>query len=288
MKCGNCKTCEKNVGWIGLWTTIGLGSFKLYIGLLSGSRALVASAFCSLTDVAGAFSIITSTGFSQKPISSKYPYGYGKVEFIVTMIVSLFILLGTILLFISSFIFILQKVHIAPGWVAFFAALLSSALSWIKYKFANCVALESGSPAIHAHAEHNKIDSITAIFVAVGVLFGRFGLGFLDPLIAIFEAGHVLFASGEIFNKGIRGLMDASVSHDKLLKIENASLTVEGVKNVSQIRARQTGRDIFVDVAIKLQRDTSVAHASLIKKKIKESIVDFVPQTRDVFVRLQA
>lgn len=288
MKCDNCKVCEKKVGWIGLWTTLGLGSFKLYIGIISGSRALVASAFCSLTDVASVISIIASTNITKKPSNSKYPYGYGKIEFIVTMMVSLFILLSTTFLFISAFAIFVRNTHIPPAWIAFFAAIISSILSWVKYKYATCVALQSGSPAIHAHAAHNRIDSITAMLVAGGVLFARLGFGFLDPLIAIFEAGHVLFASGEIFKKGIQGLMDVSVPHDKILKIENAGLSVDGVKNISQVRARQTGRDIFVDIAVNLKKNIDVAHASMIKQKIKTSIIDLVPQTRDVFVRLKA
>jgi cation diffusion facilitator family transporter len=223
-----------------LWSTLGLGFFKLYIGIISGSHALMASAFCSLTDVASAISIIASNNITNKPVNAKYPYGYGKVEFVVSMMVSLCIVLSTIFLFVSSFLLIVRKIHVAPHFVAFFAAIIGSILSGIKYRFAKCVARELDSPAIQAHAAHNKTDSITAIFVALGVLFARLGLGFLDPLIAIFETAHVLFSSGEVFTNGVRGLLDMSVSHEKLLKIENASRKVERVKAVSKIRARQT------------------------------------------------
>ncbi len=288
MKCDDCKKCSKRVGWIGLWTTLSLGLFKLYIGIISGSRALVASAFCSLTDVASAISIIASTNISKKPVNSKYPYGYGKIEFVVTMMVSFCIVLSTLFLFASSFLLIIRKVHITPRMIAFFAAIISSVLSWIKYRFSRCVAHELNSPAIQAHAAHNKTDSITAAFVAFGILFARLGLGFLDPLIAVFEAMHVLFSSGEVFLRGARGLLDMALPHDKLLKIENASREIAGVKSVEKIRARQSGQDIFIDISVILQNDMDVAEASFLKQKIRQNILDFIPQTREVFVRLQA
>lgn len=287
MKCDDCKECGKKVGWIGLWTTLSLGLFKLYISVISGSRALMASAFCSLTDVASATSIIASSSITRKPINSKYPYGYGKVEFIVSMMVSLFIVLSTVLLFISSFLLIVRKVHVAPRLVAFFAAIISSILSSIKYRYAKCVADELNSPAVQAHAAHNKTDSATAVFVAFGILFARMGLGFLDPLIAIFETVHVLFASGDVFVKGVRGLLDTTLPHEKLIKIENASREVKGVKSVEKIRARQSGQDIFIDISVILQNDMDVAEASFLKQKIRQNILDFIPQTREVLVRLQ-
>ncbi len=287
MKCDDCEKCGKQVGWIGLWTTLGLGLFKLYVGIIGRSRALVASAFCSLTDVASAISIIASTKITRRPVNPKYPYGYGKVEFVVSMMVSLCILLGTLFLFIGSFLLIVKNVHVAPRWVAFFGAIVGSVLSSIKYKFARCVARELDSPAIQAHAAHNKTDSITSALVAVGIFFARSGLMFLDPLIAIFEAVHILFSSGEVFLKGVRGLLDASVPHEKLLKIENASLGIDGVRDVAEIRARQSGQEIFIDISVILQNDINVAEASLVKQKIRENIFEFLPQARDVLVRLQ-
>lgn len=287
MKCDDCEKCGRKIGWIGLWTTLGLGLFKLYVGIIGGSRALVASAFCSLTDVASAISIIASTKITKKPVNPKYPYGYGKVEFVVTMMVSLFILLSTLFLLIGSFLLIVRKVHITPHWVAFFGALIGSVLSSLKYKFAQCVGRELDSPAIQAHAAHNKIDSTTAGLVAFGILFARLGLGFVDPLIAVFETGHVLFSSSEVFLKGVRGLLDISVSAEKLLKIENASRGVGGVKDVDRVKARQSGQDIFVDISVVLQRDISVAEASVVRQKIKQNILEFLPRTRDVFVRLK-
>lgn len=287
MKCGDCQACGQKVGWIGFYTTLGLGLFKLYVSLISGSRALMASAFCSLTDVASAISIITSTNITRRPRSSKYPYGYGKVEFVVTMMVSLSILISALLLFMSSFYLIVKNVHIAPRWVAFFAAIISSILSWMKYRYARCVARELNSPAIQAHADHNKTDGITAVFVAFGILFARMGFGFLDPLIAILETIHVLFATGEVFIRGARGLLDNSVSHDKLLKIENASRRIDGIKNIADLRARQSGQDIFVDICVVLKEDISVAQASSLKHQVRRNIFEFLPQTRDVLVRMQ-
>ncbi len=288
MKCDDCEKCGKKVGWVGLWATLALGIFKLYIGIISGSRALMASAFCSLTDMASAISIIASASIVGKPVSSKYPYGYGKVEYVVTMLISVFILLSTTFLFISSFLIIIRNVHIAPRWIAFFAAIISSILSSIKYKFAACVARELNSPAVQAHAVHNKTDSITAVFVAFGILFARMGLGFLDPLIAIIETAHVLFSSGEVFQKGVRGLLDISVPHEKLLRIENASRQVDEIKDVGKIKARQSGQDIFVVISVILKNNINVAEAGLVKEKVKNRISEFIPNVRDVLVKLEA
>ncbi len=287
MKCDDCEKCGRKVGWIGFYSTLGLGLFKLYISIISGSRALMASAFCSLTDVASAISIIASNNITRKPRSPQYPYGYGKIEFVVSVIVSVSILVSALFLFVNSFSLIVRKIHITPRWIAFFAAIISSILSLMKYRYAKCVANELHSPAIQAHADHNKTDGITALCVAFGILFARMGLGFMDPLIAVFETAHVLFATGKVFARGTRGLLDASVPHDKLLKIENASCKVDGVKSIANLRARQSGQDIFVDICVILKEDINAGQASFLKQKVIRNIFEFVPQTRDVLVRLK-
>ena len=265
-KCESCMT--KTIAW-GLIANTFLAAFKLFVGFLGRSRALIGSGLCNLSDVTSSIAVIIGVRYSKKPANSMYPYGYGKVEFITQVLISCFMILGTLALIYSSFITIAKRVFIVPHMVVFFVAILSAIINGLLYKFSHCGGKELNSPVLRAHAEHNKIDVISSLLVAIGVLVARKGMHWVDPAIAIFECAHVIHASVVILLEGLKGTMDTNMPESFREEIKNYILSVEGVSNVNAVRARQTGRHIVLDVILQLDPDLNVLQAKMINQKIK-------------------
>src|SRR3989304_1621399 len=153
-----CEACARKTILLGLLANLFLAAFKLFVGFLGRSRALIGSGFCNFTGIK----------YSKKPADHRYPYGYGKIEFIAQVIMSATMILGTVALIFSSFIVIAKRILIVQHMVVFFVAILSAVINGLLYKFAHCGGKELNSPALKAHAEHNKIDVISSLLVAVG------------------------------------------------------------------------------------------------------------------------
>jgi cation diffusion facilitator family transporter len=178
-------------------------------------------------------------------------------------------ILGTLALILSSFMTIAKKTIVVPHMVVFFVAILSAIINALLYKFSHCGSVELNSPVLKAHAEHNKIDVISSLLVAVGVLVARKGMHWVDPAIAIFECVHVIHASVVILMDGLKGTMDTNMAEDFREEIKHQILTVPGVSNVDKVQARQTGRHIILDVVLQLDPKLSVLEAKIINQKIK-------------------
>jgi len=264
-----CDTCARKTILIGLFANLFLAAFKLFIGFLGRSRALIGSGLCNLSDITSAVVVILGVKYSKKPANKFFPYGYGKVEFITQFAMSLFMLLGTAALFFSSFFVIMHRVIVIPHLVVFFTAVLSAMINGLIYKFAHCGAHELNSPVLEAHAEHNKIDVVSSLLVAVAVIFARKGMHWVDPLIAIFECLHVMHGSGIILWQGVKGIMDSGMSEDYTEKIKDRILEVGGIEKVNTVLARQVGRAIVLDVTVQLNPELSVLEAKSINQTIK-------------------
>ena len=271
-KIKNLKKCEdcmgKTIAW-GLLANFFLAGFKLFVGFLGRSRALIGSGLCNLSDTTSSIAVIIGVRYSKKQANERYPYGYGKVEFITQVLISCFMILGTLALIYSSFITIAKRVFVVPHMVVFFVAILSAIINALLYKFSHCGAEELNSPVLKAHAEHNKIDVISSLLVAIGVLVARKGMHWVDPAIAIFECAHVIHASVVILLDGLKGTMDMNMPENFREEIKGQILKVEGVSDVKKVLARQTGRQIVLDIVLQLDPQLSVLQAKVINQKIK-------------------
>src|SRR5699024_5275975 len=69
-----------------------LAIIKAIGGLLSGSRALMADALHSTTDIVGSVVILFAVKIANKPPDEVHSYGHGKAENIASIIVSLLLM----------------------------------------------------------------------------------------------------------------------------------------------------------------------------------------------------
>ncbi|MDR0887397.1 MAG: cation diffusion facilitator family transporter [Candidatus Nomurabacteria bacterium] len=112
---------RRKVGWrtglIGLVINLLLFAGKIVVGFLSGSVAILADAFNSLADAAGA--IITMVGFAVSGWrkGKKYPFGYGRIEYVAGMIISMIIMFTAIVIGQASIERFFNSVEIETNWI---------------------------------------------------------------------------------------------------------------------------------------------------------------------------
>ena len=79
-------------GVVGIVVNILLSAFKAAIGLLSNSIAIVLDAVNNISDAASSLITIVGTKLAGKRPDRKHPYGYGRVEYLTTIIVAVIVL----------------------------------------------------------------------------------------------------------------------------------------------------------------------------------------------------
>src|SRR5699024_11958795 len=105
-----------------------LSILKAVGGVLSGSRALLADALHSASDVLSSFVILFGVKIANKPPDEVHPYGHGKAENIASIIVAIFLIVFGIVISISSIKVFYGIVPPAPSILALFILLISIGL----------------------------------------------------------------------------------------------------------------------------------------------------------------
>ena len=76
---------------LGIIVNVMLAGFKVMVGLLSGSIAIILDAVNNVSDAFSSIITIISTKLAAKKPDHKHPYGYGRIEYLSALVISLII-----------------------------------------------------------------------------------------------------------------------------------------------------------------------------------------------------
>jgi cation diffusion facilitator family transporter len=289
MRYSQCVVCNETVGWIGLMSNLALSTLKLFVGVISGSHALVADSLYSAKDVVTSVLIIVGLKVSKQPIDQEHPFGHGKVEFILSLVVSIVLIGLTAILFYYSAETLLEGIHTAPHLIALWAALLSVAVNMFLYRYTRCVAVEINSPVVGILSSHHMADSLSSIAVAFGIVGSHYlGMPWLDTVVAIGETLHLIYLGGDVFWNAFKGLMDTAAPKETVREIRKLTLDCSGVETVEQIRTRLVGQELWIDMSIGVNPELSVGSAKVISRRVEEQLATNIPHVGDVGVHFLA
>ncbi len=265
-------------GAVGLVCNLFLFVLKLGAGLAMHSIAVVSDAFNNLSD--GCSCVITLVGYrlAGKPADKEHPFGHGRVEYLVALIVSVIIILSGFELLQSSFekLFAGNKIIFQP--VLFVFLVLSIAVKLWMRSFYTTVGKQIGSAALLASAQDAANDvlatSLTLVAMALNVYTERFpfdaaagmvvsamiiysgiqiGKDILDRLLGT-PADRELASQIELMilsHKEIRGMHDLMI-HDYGPGTQIASAHIEIDQNMPFYNAHRIADEIENEVSSKM------------------------------------
>ena len=87
---------------IGIIANVFLAGFKAVIGLMTNSIAIVLDAVNNVSDAGSSLITIVGTKLAGKEPDKKHPFGYGRIEYLSAMIISVIVLYAGITSFVES------------------------------------------------------------------------------------------------------------------------------------------------------------------------------------------
>lgn len=289
MRYSRCVTCHQIVGWVGLMVNLGLSCLKLFVGFVAGSQALVVDALYSAKDVVTSILILVGLRVSKQPIDREHPFGHGKVEFILSGVISLVLIAVTVLFFIFAAEHLMEGEHQAPHLIALWTALFSVAVNVVMRSYTRCVSDEINSPIVRTLSKHHQADGWSSGAVAVGIIGSHYlGMPWLDSFVALGETVHLVYLGGEVFWDSFQGLMDISAPSAIVERIRLGALGVDGVDKIESLRTRRVGQEIWIDMVVGVDPEYEVRTARRVTRQVELVLAQEIPHVGDVNVQFQS
>lgn len=275
----------KRASYVAIFGNIFLTIFNLVIGLLSGSTALVAEAFHTLSDVIT--SIIAFVGFKigMRPADDDHPYGHGKAEALVGLIIVVFLIIVAYEIISSVYTKIaLGEAITPPDKIAAIMALIGIVINYTMTTYLIRTGKKINSPAIIADGNHQKVDIFSCIAILIGVIGSQMGYPILDPLVGAIIALIVIYTAFHMGKDNINIIM-GKVSSSKIINdVKISALGLECVKGVHDIKINNMGPYVSVELHIELNKDLKLEKAHTIAHEVEQKIIEDIASVKMVNV----
>ncbi len=257
---------------VGVFLNVILFGFKITVGLLSNSLALISDAFNSLGDIVSYTGIYIAIKISHKGADHDHPFGHRRAESIAGFVISIFTFIIAIETIKNAFMgFFETRQYAYEGYavgVLLFTMVVKSGMAYL-YSHAG---KNTNSPALKAGAMDSKIDIVVSGIALAGVIGPRLGFPILDSIAAFIISLYIFYGGYKIGMENIDYLMGKSPPQEDIDMIKKIALKVKGVKGTNDVRAHYIGHHIHIEIHIEVDKHISTEISHGIGKDVQRSV----------------
>ena len=160
-----------NTSIIGIVANVFLAAFKAVIGLMTNSIAILLDAVNNFSDAGASIITIVGTKLAGKEPDKKHPFGYGRVEYLSAMVISLIVLYAGITSFEESVEKIIHPEAAEYTSVSLVIVAVAVVVKIVLGRYVKSVGVKVNSDSLVNSGEDATLDSIisASTLVAAGI-----------------------------------------------------------------------------------------------------------------------
>lgn len=279
------------VAWLGILLRCGVIAMELAGALWLGYAALFVDALASLFDVFASIGIVVAIQFAARPPDEQHPFGHGRLEPLAGMQLGLLVCAAGIWLAVQN---VWGAVVTPPAaaihpW-AWSLPAASALVLELSARFIRRIGTRQESTALVAEAHHYRIDAVTSILAAAGLLtasaYPEQGHR-VDHLCATLLALIMIGLGAAATLQNYHQVLDRAPDPEHFERVRIAALQAPGVRGVEKIRIQHAGPDAHVDIDIEVDPEMNVADAHVITQHVRAQIQSNWPAVREVVVHVE-
>lgn len=278
---------------LGIVANLVLAVIKGIGGVMGNSRALIADAFHSASDVISSIAVLVGIRAAQKPPDSEHPYGHGKAENIATLIVSFLLVVIGFEILMDAVSAIWSNTQSYTSIVALYIVLFSIFVKEALFQYKKRLGKRINSPAIIADAWHHRTDAISSVIALAGIGLSIWGanynipyLQYLDPLAGAIIAVIIIWMGFSLGKEAVKISLEIVLDEEETKKFIDTVNSIEGVKRIDSLHARSHGSYVIIDTKISVDSQITVDEGHDIAKNVKEALISGHEETQDVYVHV--
>lgn len=258
-------------GWLAIVGNTLLFGLKYWAGITTGSIALIADAWHTLTDSVSSAIVIISAKISQRPADEEHPFGHGRADLVSSVIIG-------VLLIVIGFEFVLKSIEqlkggeaVVFGKLAIIVTIISIIIKEILAQYAFWGARKTKSAILKADGWHHRTDALSSVIVLVGIFIGRF-YWWIDGVLGITIALMIFYAAYEILRDSTNRLMGEIPDDELILEINKIIANLQLDICPHHFHMHKYGNHIELTFHILLEPKQSLEDAHEIASKIENTL----------------
>ena len=287
-----------------------LGTGKILVGSVTGYLPMTASGVHSLSDIASdvvAWVAVLLGAQSEKGRDLRFHYGRRRIETLLSLFAAFLIAYVSVELIMDALGYhdhghgATTAIVEVPGehdghegeeehfsLLIGVAIIVSVAAKETLFHVTRRKGIRLSSPMLVAKAWHHRADSVSSLAVLVSLLISTFfpALELVDQITTVIIASLILHSAWEVGSHAVKELIDFAPSLETIALVEEMAEQVEEVTFTHDIRIRSMGGALYVELTAETAPDLTVADGYSVTKRIRERIMEKVPDVIGVTTQL--
>jgi cation diffusion facilitator family transporter len=266
-----------------------LSVFKVAVGLLARSGAMISDGVHSASDVFSTFVVIAGVKMADKKEDKEHPYGHERMECVAAIVLAVFLGIVGVGIGLSGVKKIVGGQHHdleVPGMLALVAAVISIAVKEWMFWYTRGVAKKLNSGALMADAWHHRSDALSSVGSFAGILFARLGFPVMDPIASVIISVCIVKAALDIFKDGLDKMVDHSCNEETEQVMRAVVEQIPGVQGIDDFKTRLFGAKIYVDMEILADGNLRLSEAHEIAEQVHHAIEKSFPDCKHCMVHV--
>ena len=268
---------SKETSFLGLISNILIAALKVILYIFSGSISILSDAVNNITDCISSIISIFGIRLAAKPRDKDHPYGHGRLEYLISLVVSGIVLSVGFQFLKTSVGKILHPVAITYPKSTLVILIITVAIKFWQASLYSRVAKEIDSVTLMAQEKDSLSDTLITSVVIVSIIIEKFTGKVLDGYVGLIVALFILYTAISLIYETISIILGRGLSDETKQEIKSKVSTYEGISNVHNIMVTDFGPDnIVVIIDAVLDYNLTLEEAHNIVDKVEREISDLL------------
>jgi len=212
---------QVTVGIVSVLMNIVLFGLKFWAGIISGSVALVADAWHSLTDSLTSIVVVISAKLASQKPDKKHPFGHGRWEHISSIFIAFVLGIVAYEFFTNSIERLQDRENVVFGTLAIVVLIVSIVVKELLAQYSFYVGRKTDNALVTADGWQHRADAISSVIVLIGIIITKFiaDLWWMDGVLGIFCALAIFYAGIKILKDSATKLLGEAPSQELIDQI---------------------------------------------------------------------
>ena len=258
---------------IGILTNLFLVGFKAFVGLMSGSIAVILDAVNNLSDALSSVVTIIGTKLGAKKPDKKHPLGYGRIEYLSSMIVAALVLYAGLTALVESVKKIIKPQAADYNATAIIIISVAIVVKLLLGTYVKHQGKKVNSGALAASGSDALFDAILSSSVlASAIVFLIFHVS-LEAYVGVVISAFIIKAGIEMMIETLNDIIGKRADADMSKELKRTICEVEGVRGAYDVTLFDYGPNKYYgSVHVELPDTMRVDEVDKITRKVQAHV----------------
>jgi cation diffusion facilitator family transporter len=200
---------------------------KMWASIASGSIALAADAWHTLSDSISSVVVVIAAKLASKKADKEHPFGHGRWEQIASIFIAVILAVIAYGFLETSIRHLLDKDTVEYGKIAVIVTVVSIIVKELLAQYAFYIGRKTDNSSVKADGWHHRSDALSSVVVLAGILFAK-QFWWIDSVLGIIIALMLFYATFIILKEAINKILGEEPDDNLLAKLTNE------IKNISE------------------------------------------------------